>query len=433
MYVSSDAKIIFVLGSVRSGTSAVGQGLDHAIGSGDGYYEGNLIGLLPCVSDAVDKYYRHFSKDYLEKKGYHQVSDVGKDYIKQRLLDFLLTEIVKPVNNGGKRAGAEGMTPVGREIVWVDKSPDGHFLAENARSAAFLAEALPNARFIFCRRHGVANVESRIRKWGRPSFITHCHGWAAVMDAWWTLKGPLNGRFIEVDQYDLATEPDRTAEALADFVSANEKQRNSLKARFSRKNVERTSSESDALQPRLIDTDWTWAERLIFALICGEQMRRYRYNIGPLHAVDGITSIVDLSNHGTAHSVVLDEPDRWAFRPLPGGFQLHALPKSRPPAMIRLLNVPSPSNARLSCMLVHAHQLGPSVLFGVRLFPGDADEPLFEKEYTVAPGEALEVSEVIRGLPRSVKIEVTTRLTPLRNDNTFARARIGGLGLVPLA
>jgi hypothetical protein len=431
MYVPDEAKVVFVLGSVRSGTSVVGQGLDNAIGTGGGYYEGNLVGLLACLDDAIDGYFRHFTQEYLDQREFHQVSDVGKDRIRERVFELLLSEIAKPINTGGARPGTAGARGDGR-VVWIDKSPDGHYLAENVRSATLLARAMPKARFIFCKRHGVANIESRMRRWGRAEFLDHCLGWASVMDAWWHQRDALAGRFLEIDQFLVATRPREAAHALAEFLSASGEQKAALEERFARKDVERTMSQSDALQPLLQDTDWSWAEKCIFGLVCGEQMNRYGYEIGDIPAADGRTAILGRSTPGIVFEAVLGEEERWAFQELPGGFQIHPLPHSRPPATVRLSRVAAPGRARLSAMLAHAHRQGPSTIFTLRVLDPGAGTAVFERDYTVAPGEAVEVSEALQDLPDQVTVEVSTRLTRHQESNAFAKARIGALALLPL-
>ncbi len=169
----------FVIGSVRSGTSAVMASLRQGAGL-PGFNEGVLAHLLPrLLSDVQHHYAEHHQ---------HQGTMLGS------VPEEFLTTGIK--NLFGK-AFVETMGPA----VGLDKTPGGPSMVEACPS---LLEIFPKATFIFCKRRGIENVLSRQNKFkGRP-FERDCNEWAQTMEAWLQTAPLLGQSAIAIDQADMA-------------------------------------------------------------------------------------------------------------------------------------------------------------------------------------------------------------------------------------
>jgi hypothetical protein len=416
-----EVKIIFVVGSVRSGTSIVGQALTQVLGGGHGFFEGNVTGLLTSVADAVDGYYRNFTPEFLQPSGGFQISQLPKEWMKASLQQFVIAEFARPILASGS-------------AVWVDKSPDGNPLAEKVRACSVLAKAFPQAKFVFCRRNGVENLASRMRKWPEATFINQCYGWAGVMEAWAKVRPELAGRYCEVDQYTLVEDPKRVADDLANVLGATEQERDGLLAFFTGGNLEQTS-ESREQPPRTVaEIDWDLMRKWIFLAICGPSMGRYRYRIGSIPAADRDAPILTLDHPTIPVEQVNTSNEAGIIRKLAGGFQLQPLDPSRPGPTVIFRNVPAWPRMRLRGALVHgAQRTGVSVFLRIRVNEAQSGREIFNQRIVLAPGEALELDEPMECAEKFVDVAVSSAISPWRRAASFAWARIVGLSCTPAA
>ncbi|MEO8714474.1 MAG: sulfotransferase, partial [Acetobacteraceae bacterium] len=184
-----EAHPVFILGSPRSGTSAMAAAL-RAATRYRGYDEGHLISLLPQLMATIALHYRDSAQSL---SSWTMLATVSQSQMEARLRAVFID-----------LARARFDTP-----FWIDKTPSNHMTA----GVPLFAAIWPNARFIFMKRRAIENMASRMRKFSGSVFETHCRDWSDGMQLWAKVRGPLAARAQEVDQLTLAREPDKVATA----------------------------------------------------------------------------------------------------------------------------------------------------------------------------------------------------------------------------
>jgi hypothetical protein len=140
-------------------------------------------------------------------------------------------------------------------------------------AAPFLNECFPGSHFIFLRRNPVANVLSRMEKFG-GSFQAHCNDWAAAMSAWLDVRALLP-HYLDVQQEEMLDSPERVATALAEYIGVPDSAQvigQSLRAG----SRERTGA--GVGKTSVQQTGWTAEQIKTFERICGPAMRAYGYS-----------------------------------------------------------------------------------------------------------------------------------------------------------
>src|SRR5687767_11132337 len=144
---------IFVVGSVRSGTSAMMHALRDGAGI-RGFNEGVLAQLMPVLLAAIGNHYGTFNQ-----KPTTMLGSVPREFLENGIKNLFGRAFVETMGTGR----------------WLDKTPGG---APMINACPTLLEIFPEAKFIFCKRRGVENVLSRQRKFPGRSVEAHCEGWA---------------------------------------------------------------------------------------------------------------------------------------------------------------------------------------------------------------------------------------------------------------
>jgi hypothetical protein len=153
---------------------------------------------------------------------------------------------------------------------FIDKTPG----LEMIRAAPFLQRSFPEARFIFMRRNGVANVISRMKKFG-GDFGAHCQDWAASMKAWEAVRPELT-HWLEIEQETMLSSPTDVAAALANFLARPEAV-HAIARSLGDGARERTGA---GVGKRVIaDAEWSPGEISVFRTYCGEVMHRWGYRL----------------------------------------------------------------------------------------------------------------------------------------------------------
>lgn len=249
----AEARPIFVLGSPRSGTSAMVAGL---LGGTRyrGYAEGHLLSLLPQLMATVAGHYRDSAQSL---SSWTMLATISQAQMEARLR-ALCIDVVR----------ARFDTP-----YWVDKTPSNHMIA----GAPLFASIWPNARFVFMKRRAIENIASRMRKFSGEAFERHCRDWSDAMLLWAKLRGELGESALEVDQLTLAREPDNVAALLAPFLELSSEERIGLGRSLAQQRTEQTGERVDAITS-LAQTGWPPAHLAMFREICGAAMRAYGYS-----------------------------------------------------------------------------------------------------------------------------------------------------------
>jgi hypothetical protein len=185
---------VFIVGSPRSGTSALADVLWHIGYQGKG--EGHFLTLLRGIDAIVDDHYVRFP-------GAPMLGNIDKHDLKRRLFETFRT-VANDVNS---------------KAPWFDKTPN----LEMILVIPILRELWPGSVFVFAKRRGIENVISRMKKFPDTPFENHCADWAGSMAAWRTIRPQLPpGCFIEVEQRDMIQQPERAARSLCAFLQADE-------------------------------------------------------------------------------------------------------------------------------------------------------------------------------------------------------------------
>ena len=244
------ARPVFVLGSVRSGTTAICQALQSATRY-QGFSEGHILDVAIRLINAANA---HFEKKdpYIasaERAAYH----LGQ--ISPTRLHAEIVELLRRLADGYQ-------TP-----YFFDKTPTYQMIA----SVPILAEAWPAARFIFMKRRGLENMASRLRKFGTAEFAGNCRDWALIMSAWRSVRNTVNGRFIEIDQRTMADQPDSVAEDLGVLLDLSPHEVLDMVHALRHQRPETTDPCSSVIGD-IAELGWTDQQIEIFRATCGAEM-----------------------------------------------------------------------------------------------------------------------------------------------------------------
>jgi hypothetical protein len=248
---------VFVLGSVRSGTSAVGQAL-ISVTRYRGYGEGHLLDLLADFLEVLDKFY--------DVKRSHWDNDrQSSTLIRQVPIGFF--------QDGINNLFVQVARSVFPQCHWVDKTPT----MKMVRIAPALRQIWPNSKFIFMKRRAFENLMSRARKFADRDFARNCAEWAEVLRIWSTIKEQLRGCTLELDQYFMAQHPDRAAAGIAELLGLDMGETGRLAETLGRDYPERTSEVfSQVCDPSQLG--WSAEQWKIFAEMCGNELAAYGYS-----------------------------------------------------------------------------------------------------------------------------------------------------------
>jgi hypothetical protein len=242
---------VFILGSARSGTSAVTLALLTATRY-KGYGEGHFFDVLAPLTVAL---YRYLPSNTEERNRLTTLSRLAPDFVHDGLSAIMIT-------------AAHHLFPDG---YWLDKTPNTNMI----HLAPRLLQIWPNAKFVFMKRRGVDNVASRLRKFPYD-FARNCREWAAAMEAWLSVRASLADSSIELDQATVALQPDLAADELATLLSLPPIERKRIEHLLATERVQQTGNATAGPTP-LHEMGWRpdWVEA--FRQICGPMMTAFGY------------------------------------------------------------------------------------------------------------------------------------------------------------
>jgi hypothetical protein len=245
---------VFVLGSVRSGTSAMGMAL-RKTGRYAGHGEGHLITLLPELLETTAAHYRR-DRQHGASGQFTMLASVPPRMI-QDGLQAMFTAITRAQFLTGN---------------WMDKTPGVAMI----QAAPLLRRVWPGSRFIFMKRRGIDNIESRRRKFPDIDFADHCAAWADAMLAWHAIRAELAPVSVEIDQLTMARQPNEVVDEVADLLTLTEDETARMLRALNTDRPQRTAgSLADSADRRALD--WTNEQRQQFETICGDAMRQFGY------------------------------------------------------------------------------------------------------------------------------------------------------------
>ncbi|CAH2572518.1 hypothetical protein PRNO82_01922 [Planktothrix rubescens] len=248
-------KPIFILGSPRSGTSIIGLALRNGAGI-VGYNEGHILSIIPPLIETITNHYK--DKNILKHSAI-AIANVSQDSIESEIIKIF-------------QAQYSALLP---HEVWLDKTPGYQMI----KAVPFILKMYPEARFIFAKRRGIENIISRLKKFPKPSFESHCIMWKSCMECWLESQQYLSENiYIEVDQIEILRQPQLVSESLAVLLGLNGSQTTKIEHIFKNKKPEYTGV-NESLHTRAIqETGWTDKEIAIFRKHCEEVSKKFGYS-----------------------------------------------------------------------------------------------------------------------------------------------------------
>lgn len=270
---------LFILGSTRSGTSAVAQAL-LATKRFWGHDEGQMLYLLAYLGDSVRFFY-----DLKARAGAINGSTLIS-YVPQSFL-----------YSGLRRVFMDLMRTVAPIPQWFVKTLN-HLMVQLAPQ---LLAMWPHAKFIFMKRRALEFIEPRRRKFPDLAFEDHCREWVATMAAWTRVYEKLGGRVLEIDQLYMARCPEVVATAVSTVAGLSADQSAAFLQSLAGDRPERTGS-AFATALRLQDLDWDAAARAVFDSVCGPMMTHFGYSTDESYSVPGGSYIALRSGRHAVYS-----------------------------------------------------------------------------------------------------------------------------------
>jgi hypothetical protein len=255
---------VFIVGSARSGTSAMTLGL-MASTRYTGHEEGHFVGLLAPLLVDLHKYYVWRSDDHLGRTD-TMLSRISQNFMRDAIYHGMIE-------------AARALYPDG---LWVEKTPHSNMI----HLAPRLREVWPNARFILMRRRAVENIASRSRKFDFD-FKYNCEEWASALEAWVSVRDMLGGVALEMDQQFMASEPAEAAKVVGEFLSLEAEEVAHLEQTLATARPQRTGAHFGEVKD-IQDMGWQPHEIAIFHELCGPMMREFGYSTAKTHHFPGV-------------------------------------------------------------------------------------------------------------------------------------------------
>lgn len=188
--------ILYILGSTRSGTSALRNAIADTRYKGFG--EGHLVPVLTEIIDSVRS---------------NSATGLGADVPGNGLSCLRGDDLLRSLFAGYERYLADFL----QSPYIVDKTPT----VTPIRAAADLARFHSNAKFIHCSRRHVDNVQSKLKKFPDKALENHAREWADCHDAWFEARHVLQDRasgFLEINFHEMAEDPSGTAARIGRYL-----------------------------------------------------------------------------------------------------------------------------------------------------------------------------------------------------------------------
>jgi Sulfotransferase family len=403
----NQAEPIFILGSVRSGTSVLVNALRQGAGI-NGYDECNVAALMERLTDVVREFYGNLSPAYLAAKDRHLIAALDPAAIETWIVNYFAAFLDVRMGRG----------------QWVAKSPDSYLTAPMIRSSRRLATMFPKAKFIFCARRGIENVMSRVKKWPEIPFGYHCQSWAHTFEEWFKVRPALKGRELEVRQSDVALRPETVADDLKRFLGLSQEQRDGILRVFQGPRTEQLQLAQEHREIGLDETPWSGDHRAEFLDWCRPMMEAAGYGLRgrvgtaktPLRVFyPKVPGAVELNNVNP----------EWGFVEIDDStFQIHPNGPGGPPAEVRWPAIPLSGESRFAVELRLNHPDAPPVKFGLRVEKTGTREAVIAEEIELSERGSWERGEIaFSPLDGPHDVVLSTRVGEGAHSATYAWAQ----------
>lgn len=245
-------RILYILGSTRSGTSALRNAIARTRFAG--YGEGHMAPFLHDLFDRLE---------------FHRTQGLGADVKGTGLSHVRRDVLLRHLVHGYERYLVGELKS---EDV-LDKTPT----VDPIRLAPQLNRYHEAPLFVFCARRHVDNVLSKMRKFPDTNFEKACREWAGCNETWLNVRQQLDGNALELEHRQLATEPESVAHKLADYLVLDAPETATLASQLAHGRPEQTSDRDISDFTAIGDTGWTRAQQNMIRQICGPVGARLGY------------------------------------------------------------------------------------------------------------------------------------------------------------
>ncbi|WP_153913455.1 sulfotransferase [Shewanella sp. TC10] len=253
-------KVVFVVGSPRSGTSALGKACRKAL-KANAHGESHAIQGFNLLLETADSFFQQSRTANI--KG-NLVNAIPKTLMLAEQLN-VLRKLYRLYYG---------------DLVHLDKTPGIPMLA----GLPLAIIAWPNAKVIFCKRRGMENIQSRLIKFPKVKFEQHAKQWRQSFVVWRKTKQKITQSlkhtqwFIEVDQFNMACMPESVANEVTALVDLKPRQHNILFKQLASDDKPEQTSKSASRSKSLADFGWTDAQVLQFKDVCSKEMKLQNYS-----------------------------------------------------------------------------------------------------------------------------------------------------------
>jgi hypothetical protein len=240
---------ILIVGSPRSGTSALALGLSAAGISG--YSEGHFLMLFARIEETIAKYYEVEASNNVPGTLLHALP-----------MDRAV--------EGYRQMARLMMDKVYDGTRWFDKTAHGGMI----ENLPFFKSIWPQAKIIFAKRRPIENLESRLKKFSHMSFAEHCKDLKYIFNTWATMRNELNG-WVEIDQYDLLYNPAQATKTISNFLGFKEDAAVAFRITIENTHPEKTSESYQT--KRFSELNWSQSDRELFVAELDDVMKLFNY------------------------------------------------------------------------------------------------------------------------------------------------------------
>lgn len=252
-------EIVYVLGSTRSGTSALRNGLAETRFSG--YGEGHLV---PVIVDLVNSVRNHSANGVGAKVPGNGLHALQTHVLIRHLVAGYERYLVRQLQSESLLDKTPTITP-------ISAAPD-------------LNRFHQNPRFIHCSRRHIDNILSKQRKFPDRTLEQHCREWTDCNRKWLDVREQLEGNYLAFDFHDLVTDPVSTAERIAAYLSLDSGDTERLSHYLVTGRPETEPGRDLSRFVKLGDTGWSETEVQTFLAICGTLGQQMGYGLESYYA-----------------------------------------------------------------------------------------------------------------------------------------------------